>query len=149
VKIGKTEDVNLPIIYIHAGLGNQLFQLAAANVLCEDGNYLIDISSFNNTEDFLSKFSLNNKNKQESFYFVQDVSSGNYSLCNTRVPLCNFSPELCPVSERLTKAPIFKSDNNFFSLISSSTNRYKGVTYNFYIPNTDLEMKFTSFTKYQ
>jgi len=88
-------------------------------------------------------------NAEESFYFVQDVSSGNYSLCNTRVPLCNFSPELCPVSERLTKAPIFKSDNNFFSLISSSTNRYKGVTYNFYIPNTDLEMKFTSFTKYQ
>jgi hypothetical protein len=61
VKIGKTEDVNLPIIYIHAGLGNQLFQLAAANVLCEDGKYLIDISSFNNTEDSLSKFSFGQK----------------------------------------------------------------------------------------
>ena len=59
--IGKTEDVNLPIIYIHAGLGNQLFQLAAANALCEGGNYLIDISSFNNAEDFLSKFSFNKK----------------------------------------------------------------------------------------
>ena len=59
--IGKTEVVNLPIIYIHAGLGNQLFQLAAANVLCEDGNYLIDISSFNNAEDFLSKFSFDKK----------------------------------------------------------------------------------------
>lgn len=61
MKIGKTEDVNLPIIYIHAGLGNQLFQLAAANVLCEDGNYLIDISGFKNTEDFLSKFSFDKK----------------------------------------------------------------------------------------
>jgi hypothetical protein len=61
VTIGKTEDVNLPIIYIHAGLGNQLFQLAAANALCEGGNYLIDISSFNNAEDFLSKFSFNKK----------------------------------------------------------------------------------------
>ena len=61
MKIGKTEDVNLPIIYIHAGLGNQLFQLAAANILCEDGNYLIDISSFNNKENFLSKFSFDKK----------------------------------------------------------------------------------------
>ena len=61
MKIGKTEDSNLPIIYIHAGLGNQLFQLAAANVLCEDGKYLIDISSFNNSEEFLSKFSFGKK----------------------------------------------------------------------------------------
>ena len=48
--IGKTENVNLPIIYIHAGLGNQLFQLAAANALCEGKKYLIDMSSFNNAE---------------------------------------------------------------------------------------------------
>ena len=61
MKIGKTEEVNLPIIYIHAGRGNKLFQLAAANVLCEDGKYLIDISSFNNTEDSLSKFSFDKK----------------------------------------------------------------------------------------
>jgi hypothetical protein len=51
----------LPILYIHAGLGNQLFQLAAANVLCEGGNYLIDMSKFNKEEDFLSKFSFENK----------------------------------------------------------------------------------------
>ena len=61
MKIGKTQDVNLPIIYIHAGLGNQLFQLAAANVLCENGNYLIDMSNFNGAEDFLSKFSFEKK----------------------------------------------------------------------------------------
>lgn len=56
-----TEDVNLPIIYIHGGLGNQLFQLAAANVLCEGGNYLIDISSFKNAEEFSSRLSFDKK----------------------------------------------------------------------------------------
>ena len=61
MKIEKTEDLNLPILYIHGGLGNQLFQLAAANVLCEDGNYLIDMSNFNKVEDFLSKFSFAKK----------------------------------------------------------------------------------------
>jgi hypothetical protein len=59
--IEKREDVNLPILYIHAGLGNQLFQLAAANVLCEGGNYLIDMSKFNEVEYFLSKFSFEKK----------------------------------------------------------------------------------------
>lgn len=63
MKIGKTKDVDIPIVYIHAGLGNQLFQLAAANVLFEDSNYLIDMSSFNNTEDFLSKFNFEKKLK--------------------------------------------------------------------------------------
>ena len=61
MKIEKTEDLNLPILYIHGGLGNQLFQLAAANVLCEDGNYLIDMSNFNEKEDLLSKFSFEKK----------------------------------------------------------------------------------------
>jgi len=61
MKIRVTEDVNLPIIYIHGGVGNQLFQLAAANALCEGGNYLIDISSFNNAEEFLPRLSFDKK----------------------------------------------------------------------------------------
>ena len=89
-------------------------------------------------------------NAEESFYFVQDASSGNYSLCNTRVPLCNSLPELCPVSERLTKDYVFKTDGIFFSEASSSIGPYyKGVDFNFYISKPDLMMQFTSFTKYQ
>lgn len=61
MRIEKTENLNLPILYIHGGLGNQLFQLAAANVLCEDGNYLIDMSNFNKVEDSLFKFNVAKK----------------------------------------------------------------------------------------
>lgn len=86
---------------------------------------------------------------QESFYFVRDDASGSYTLCNTKSPQCSTSRQICPLSERLTKAPVFKTDGNFFSELSSSSGRYKGVTYNFYVSRPDLVMQFTSFTRYQ
>jgi Tfp pilus assembly protein PilV len=87
------------------------------------------------------------QNSQESFYFVKDSSSSNYSLCKTRAPICNVSPQVC--DERLSKDPIFKTDGKFFSELPSSTGLYKGVKYNFYILKPELVMNFTSFTRYE
>ena len=45
-----------PIIYIHAGLGNQLFQIAAANVVFKGKEYLIDLGEFNRNNQPILKF---------------------------------------------------------------------------------------------
>ena len=73
----KIANAELPILYIHGGLGNQLFQLAAANVLFEGRNYLIDMSKFSKNKDFLSKFSFGKKlnilPKQKKNYIEQKL----------------------------------------------------------------------------
>jgi len=51
---------NNPIIYIHAGLGNQLFQIAAANVLFKGKEYFIDLGEFSRNTQPIFKFTFSN-----------------------------------------------------------------------------------------
>lgn len=52
---------NNPIIYVHGGLGNQLFQIAAANVIFKDKEYFIDLGEFNELNQHVLKFTFSNK----------------------------------------------------------------------------------------
>lgn len=54
---------HLPIVYIHAGLGNQLFQIAAANAIIKESEYLIDLGDFNPSSQPIFKFTIRNKLK--------------------------------------------------------------------------------------